>query len=408
MSVINKMLRDLDKRNAVEVANKGPAGMGSLRKGTASVERFRPEQSDRAQRVVVWGGAAALVAAAVAGAFWWTRVTPPNVPPTPQLASVPVPATSQPLTQAAPPLAVPASAPVVAAVPDAAASAAVATPAAAGAPPPVTPAVQAATAVPAAAAAPAVQAAPTAPAAQVAPLPAAAPAVAASRTSPAAPVKAPAAAPAAKASAPAAAAPASPAAAAAQASSAAKPQIAAAAIDPVQLAQRQQQLGREALAHAQTLWTSGSRDLAIDLLQQAETAAERASQNSPMPSNTQHLSVLVRELTRMLLAQGRAAAALEMLVRVEPQLAGEAEIWATRANVAQRLGRHQDSVLAYTVALQSRPAEQRWLLGAAVSLAALGQTAQAAEMAEKARLGGPISKEVQAYLRQMGVNLKDQ
>jgi hypothetical protein len=58
-------------------------------------------------------------------------------------------------------------------------------------------------------------------------------------------------------------------------------------------------------------------------------------------------------------------------------------------------------------ALQSRPTEQRWLLGAAVSLAALGQIASSAEMAEKARAAGPISKDVQAYLRQMGVPLKD-
>jgi len=42
-----------------------------------------------------------------------------------------------------------------------------------------------------------------------------------------------------------------------------------------------------------------------------------------------------------------------------------------------------------------------------VSLAALGQIASSAEMAEKARNAGPISKEVQAYLRQMGVPLKD-
>jgi hypothetical protein len=57
------------------------------------------------------------------------------------------------------------------------------------------------------------------------------------------------------------------------------------------------------------------------------------------------------------------------------------------------------------MALQSRPDEQRWLLGAAVSMAALGQISQATEMAEKARSVGEISPDVQAYLRQMGVPL---
>ena len=78
-----------------------------------------------------------------------------------------------------------------------------------------------------------------------------------------------------------------------------------------------------------------------------------------------------------------------------------------RGNVAQRLGRHQDSVHAYTTALQLRPNEQRWLLGAAVSLAALGHTADASEMAAKARAQGPISAEVQNYLRQAGVALSE-
>jgi tetratricopeptide (TPR) repeat protein len=119
------------------------------------------------------------------------------------------------------------------------------------------------------------------------------------------------------------------------------------------------------------------------------------------------MSSLVRELGRMQLADGRAAASLDLLTRLEPVLGRDADIWALRGNAAQRLGRHQDSVRAYAAALQLRPNEQRWLLGSAVSLAALGQTAQASEMAERARAIGPISKEVQAYLRQAGVQTSE-
>jgi tetratricopeptide (TPR) repeat protein len=88
-------------------------------------------------------------------------------------------------------------------------------------------------------------------------------------------------------------------------------------------------------------------------------------------------------------------------------LGNHADLWAIRANAAQRLGRHQDSVHAYMVALQSRPDEQRWLLGTAVSLAALGQISSATEMAEKARTIGPVSKDILAYLRQAGVTIRD-
>jgi Flp pilus assembly protein TadD len=116
---------------------------------------------------------------------------------------------------------------------------------------------------------------------------------------------------------------------------------------------------------------------------------------------------MARELGRMLVAEGRPAAALDMLSRLEPTLGREADIWALRGNAAQRLGRHQESVNAYTLALQLRPNEQRWLLASAVSLAVLGQTANASDMAAKAAALGPVSKEVQAYLRQAGVRLAE-
>jgi tetratricopeptide (TPR) repeat protein len=128
---------------------------------------------------------------------------------------------------------------------------------------------------------------------------------------------------------------------------------------------------------------------------------------TPGAAMTQSLVLLTREYTRLLLAQGKAGAVLDVMTRLEPQLRAEPDMWAVRANAAQRLGRHQDSVHAYLTALQSRPNEQRWLLGAAVSTAALGQTANATDLATRARAIGPISADVQTYLRQMGVNVKD-
>jgi tetratricopeptide (TPR) repeat protein len=173
--------------------------------------------------------------------------------------------------------------------------------------------------------------------------------------------------------------------------------------------QRQQQAGGDAIAQAQNLWNSGSRDAAIDLVQQSIAAAERSAKTgSPTASSNTVLVPLVREMASMQLAESRFGAVWEMLTRLEPLLGNQADLWAIRANAAQRLGRHQDSVHAYMMALQTRPDEQRWLLGTAVSLAALGQTSSAAEMAEKARALGPVSKDILAYLRQNGVPLRDQ
>lgn len=177
--------------------------------------------------------------------------------------------------------------------------------------------------------------------------------------------------------------------------------------------QRQQQAGGDALAQVQSLWSSGSHDAAIDLMQQSIAAAERgAKAGAPgaagtAPGGNAVLVPLVREMARMQLAEARFGAVWEMLTRLEPLLGNHADLWAIRANAAQRLGRHPDSVRSYMMALQSRPDEQRWLLGTAVSLAALGQTSSAAEMADKARTVGPVSKDILAYLRQTGVPIRE-
>ena len=182
---------------------------------------------------------------------------------------------------------------------------------------------------------------------------------------------------------------------------------ASAAADSLGGSARQVQAGRDALAQAQSLWNAGSRDAANELLQHALSLTERSVSSSPTAATTQLLATLAREQGRMQIAEGRPQAALDGLTRLEPFLGQDADAWALRGNAAQRLGRHQDSVRAYTTALQIRPNEQRWLLGAAVSLAALGQTANASDMAARARAQGTISKEVLTYLRQAGVALNE-
>jgi tetratricopeptide (TPR) repeat protein len=187
----------------------------------------------------------------------------------------------------------------------------------------------------------------------------------------------------------------------------AKTPAASAPVESPPAVQRQQQAGGDAIAQAQNLWNTGSHDAAIELMQQSIAVAERAVKSGGGANAGSVLVPLVREMARMQLAEGRFGAVWEMLTRLEPQLGNQPDLWAIRANAAQRLGRHQDSVHAYMAALQSRPDEQRWLLGTAVSLAALGQTSSAAEMAEKARAVGPVAKDIAAYLRQSGVNFRD-
>jgi len=164
--------------------------------------------------------------------------------------------------------------------------------------------------------------------------------------------------------------------------------------------QRGQTAARETLAQAQALWNAGSREAALELVREAVGVLERVQ-----PVDAALLAPLVREQARMELALGRPGAVLALLSRLEPLLSGQADLWAVRGNAAQRLGRHDESVQAYLAALELRPGEARWMLGAAVSLAALGKTAAAAQQVEQARALGPISPEVLTYLRQAGVPL---
>ena len=161
------------------------------------------------------------------------------------------------------------------------------------------------------------------------------------------------------------------------------------------------------MAQSQALWNNGSHDAAIDLAQQALDMAERALAANPHLPAAPMMPSLARELARMQLADGNAAPAYALLVRLERVLGPDADVWALRANAAQRLGSHQECIDAYAMALRQRPREQRWLLGSAVSMAALGQTANATAMAERARAVAPISKEVLGYLQQMGVQVRE-
>lgn len=163
----------------------------------------------------------------------------------------------------------------------------------------------------------------------------------------------------------------------------------------------------DALSQAQSLWSTGSHEAGIELLREALTTVERANLVGTPSGNNSVLAALARELARMELAEGRVSQALEMLTRLEPALYGFADVWALRGSAAQRLGQHEESAVAYLMALKLRPEEARWMLGAAVSLAAQGQTARAAELAEKARAGGVLSREVATYLRQLGVPLRE-
>ncbi len=423
MSVINKMLRDLDSRQAGgAVPAAGQGAMGGLTRGTFSVDPVSGEARSRGVRRGVRNALLALLLAGAAGVavawwFWWRAepVRPPQVAPPMPVASAPArveapvaAASATPAALASAPLgaasqaqepASAASAPMVSQMPLVAASAAPAAGVASAQVAAVAKAMASAGAVPL----------PAAPEPVAVSAPPKASAVASAASIPAKPAVVPAVA--AGASAALAVKPASAVAAAKPASApppankavAAKPDTAGVPAPPA--TRSATTAAQETLAQAQGLWNAGSRDAGVEVLREAVAAAERANL-AAQPGGLASFVMLVRELCRMELAEGHTAQVMTLLTRLEPVLAEQADIWALRGNAAQRLGRHQESATAYLAALKLRPSEPRWMLGAAVSLAAQGQTTAAAEWADKARAAGVVSPEVLNYLRQMGVPLR--
>jgi len=403
MSVINKMLRDLDSRQAdTDVL----ASLGAVRPGRDGVPTgarvglsagratvaggvAQPVRARRSTRTVVQMGMYGVLAlAGVAAAAWWLlhRPTPP-VAVAPPAATQPAPLTVA--AQAAPPAV---AAQVASVVPAAAPTSA--TRAAATVAPPlvvsvaVVPKADNPAARPALSLATASSVRPAPVAAQVVPPP---PALAGSLSlklsmDAAPPLN--------------------------QMVTAAVPTTAHQSVQPLAAsvapaAALQPAAGKPAtlqalLLHAQTLWGDGDRSAALQLLKDAMQRLESA----PGGQGDAATVALVREYARVGLLGGQTTEVLVTLERLQPQWAGVADIWAIRGNAAQRLGRHAQAVAAYQQALALNPNEPRWMLGAAVSMAALGQTGPAADLAEKVRSARALPPDVANYLRQLGVAIR--
>lgn len=152
----------------------------------------------------------------------------------------------------------------------------------------------------------------------------------------------------------------------------------------------------ETVLAARALWSEGANAAALATLREALAAAE-GSRNPAAASS------LARELARLEVAGNRPQAALDLLRRMEPVIGEDADAWALRGNAEQRLALHAEAAASYLAALRLKPAEGKWMLGAAISLAAAGDPDAARTWVERARERGAITPPIAAYLQQLGI-----
>lgn len=153
----------------------------------------------------------------------------------------------------------------------------------------------------------------------------------------------------------------------------------------------------ETLAAARVIWHEGSRAAALATLREALAAAESTR-------DQRAIVLLGREIARLEVADNRPQAALDLLKRLEGQFVADADALALRGNAEQRLGLHVDATESYLAALKLKPNEGKWMLGAAISLAANGKLDEAQGWVDRARERDAITPTIGAYLRQLGIN----
>lgn len=155
----------------------------------------------------------------------------------------------------------------------------------------------------------------------------------------------------------------------------------------------------ETIAAARALWTDGARADAVATLREALASAESSR-------NQRAIAPLAREFARLEVADNRPQVALDLLRRLENLFGDDAEAWALRGNAEQRLAMHAEATQSYLSALRLRPFEGKWMLGAAISLAAAGQTDEARVWVERARERDAVTPAIASYLQQLGISAR--
>ncbi len=130
-----------------------------------------------------------------------------------------------------------------------------------------------------------------------------------------------------------------------------------------------------------------------DAMRQLQTAL---TQDPRQPS-------LAMLLARMQIERG--VSGIDTLQRTLPSAAGNADYHAFLAGALQREGRNREAAEQFSAALRSRPQQGVWLMGLGISLQADKRNGEAVEAFERARASGNLSAELQAFVDRRLVQL---
>jgi MSHA biogenesis protein MshN len=131
------------------------------------------------------------------------------------------------------------------------------------------------------------------------------------------------------------------------------------------------------------------------LLEQGRVEQARDMLQAGVAANASHAPFALA-LARIHVQQREYAAALQVLDNAGPAAQGT-DFQALRAVVLQRMGRHADAVNAYQQALRIGPQNAATWMGLGISLEALGHRPEAAQAYKRALGAGALAAEVRDY-----------
>ena len=105
-------------------------------------------------------------------------------------------------------------------------------------------------------------------------------------------------------------------------------------------------------------------------------------------------------LARLQLENADAAGAMATLEQGLPAVRDEPQYHAFYAALLQRAGRHDDAVKHYLAALRSDPSMANWLVGIGISLQAVGKETDAAEAFQRAKDTGQLPAQLLSFVDQ--------
>ena len=103
-------------------------------------------------------------------------------------------------------------------------------------------------------------------------------------------------------------------------------------------------------------------------------------------------------LARLQAEGNNYAGAWETLARTLPNAKQDADLSAFAGTVLQRLGRHGEALTHYETALRLRPQEARWWVGYAIALESAGRIDDSRNALKRAKATGGLSEEIESYI----------